>query len=584
MKLSLGSEFIGKNKVNLLFFLVAVYLLSAHKASSEEAFKRGVVISQNKIASAAGAKILSVGGNAVDAAITTAYALGVVEPNGSGIGGGGFALVYLSKDKSLVAVDFRERAPARINQEKYQFVQGPKAGGIPGTVKGMEFLRSHYGTLDRKTLLEEPYELALKGFPINITLKNAIERQQKTLAEFNDSKKIFLLDGKAPDLGYKLEQKDLAKTIKEIQIHGSKGFYEGFLASKIAASIQSSGGLIDKEDLENYEVRLYEPLCGNYREKYKVCSFPLPSSGGVCVLESLNILENFDLPKYDYKSPERIHFLIEALKFSFSDRASRLGDPKFNNIDIQPLLSKKRAFSIAKIITDTSKSSPGNLPSEQIPTLNLQPYSETNSEKPETTHFTVVDKEGNIVVITTSLNGALGSGFVIPGTGILLNNTLDDFALPSQSNQYGLVGNNLNSPAPYKTPLSSMTPTIVFDEVNKPLLALGSPGGPTIISAVLNTLLAFMDHKMSIKEAVSAGRVHHQWMPDLVFAERELIDTKLQRILKEKYGYNYPTKETNVWKRFYWSVQAAELNWENGTIEGASDPRTEQGLVYEVVD
>lgn len=554
-------------KVLLVQVISAILLLQAISVAAKDQFSNGVVVSKNEIASKVGVEILNKGGNAIDAAIGTGYTLGVVEPQGSGIGGGGFALIYIAKTKKLVAVDFRERAPKNINNYPFEFRVGPKAAGIPGIVAGFEYLRENYGKLDRKNDIDPVIKVAKEGFPVNGTLNYAIGRQQPYIREFESTKSIYLPNDEVPDVGYVLKQTDLAKSLEKIKKGGVKEFYEGSLAQKITSEAQKYGGLLTLEDFKNYKVYEVKPVCSTYRGKV-ICSFPPPSSGGACIIEGLNILENFDLPSMSYQSPERIHYVIEALKFSFADRAYKLGDPRFNKLNMVELTSKEYAKNIAERIKKSEKA----IPSE---------YVFETAEKPETTHFTVVDKEGNIVAMTLSLNGHLGSKFVVPDTGILLNNTLDDFSLPnSKPNQFGLVGNSKNFPEAYKTPLSSMSPTIVFEN-GKPILALGSPGGPTIISAVFNTLLAYIDQKMPLEEAVAAGRVHHQWKPDHVYSEKNLINCEMKKILHEKYGYVFPPDSIAVWPRFYWNIQAIELNNSEHKLKGVSDPRTEQGVLYQ---
>lgn len=544
-----------------LFLISALFIFA--NASFSAPFKKGVIVSKNELASLAGAKVLEKGGNAIDAAIATGYTLGVVEPQGSGIGGGGFALVYLAKNQQFLALDFRERAPAKINQQNYEFVNGSSAGGIPGLVKGFEYLHKNYGILPRTEIMQTAIDLAENGSPVNKSLKNALIKRESVLKNYESSSDIFL-----PIAGT-IKQKDLSETLKLIAKKGGEEFYTGSLAETISQEIGKAGGLINKEDLKNYRIYTLKPICNTYRKKYRICSFPPPSSGGICILETLNILENFDLSSLPYTSAQRSHYIIEALKVSFADRANKLGDPRFNKLNLSELTSKEYAKKIASKIKKSDQA------------FNSQLNVNTEKEKPETTHWSVADKEGNIVVITASLNGPLGSGFVIPKTGILLNDTLDDFSLPASSNQYGLIGNSLNYPMPNKTPLSSMSPTIVFDlKTNKPILALGSPGGPTIISAVLNTLLAYLDHKMTIEEAVAAGRIHHQFSPNHVYAENWIINEKTKREL-EKRGHIFPTENESVWKSFYWTVQAIELNWKEKNLQGASDKRAETGLVYE---
>lgn len=569
-----------------LSLLLSLYLFSTALANAKDLFKSGVVVSKNEIASKVGADILRKGGNAIDAAVGTGYALGVVEPNGSGLGGGGFALIYLAKTKELKAIDFRERAPEKINCFPYEFINGPKAGGVPGTVAGFEYLRKNYGVLKREDILNPVIKISKYGFPINKSLYSAIEKRKDILSQYKSSSSIFLPNNKVPVQGQILKQPDLAKTLSIISQKGEDVFYKGILAKKIVSGIQSNGGIINLNDLKNYKVYELKPICNTYRGKYKVCSFPPPSSGGVCILEGLNILSNINLTSFKYNDPERIHYVIEALKFSFADRAISLGDPRFVNNPVSQLISPEYAQNIANRIKNSNKATP----STEIKPVFVEPqepskllsYNNLGNEKPETTNLTVADKEGNIAVVTISLNGPLGSAFVIPKTGIMLNDTLDDFSQPNyKANIFGLIGNEKNFPMPGKTPLSSMSPTIVFDNQNKPVLALGSPGGPTIISAVFNTLLAVLDHNMSVDEAVNAGRVHHQWYPDHVYYESTLVDKFTKRELIQRYGHIFPEIDKAVWKKFYWSVEAISFDWNNFKLTGASDPRVEQGLVYE---
>jgi gamma-glutamyltranspeptidase/glutathione hydrolase len=567
------------HKVSIILFCVCFLLLSSPvQLFAKTNFQRGVVVSKNEIASQVGAQILAKGGNAIDGAVATGYALSVLEPKNAGIGGGGFALVYIAKTKELKAIDFRERAPEEINQHPYDFRDGPKSAGIPGTVAGFEYLRKNYGKKSRSEILSPVIKIAREGFSLNKTSQGGIEVRQSILKSFPASAQTFLPAGLVPQVGDIIKEPDLAETLQKIKDKGEDEFYKGNLAQTIATETQKAGGFMKFSDLQNYKVYELQPICGNYRSEYKVCSFPPPSSGGVCLIEALNILENFNLPSLDYRSAERLHYLIEALRFSFADRANKLGDPRFAQIATSELTSKEYAKQIAQRILQSKKAIPSDAVFQKLKTRGKEGL----PEKPETTHFTVADKEGNIVAITFSLNGPLGSGFVVPGTGILLNNTLDDFSLPSaQPNQYGLLGSDLNAPQAGKTPLSSMSPTIVFNKDNQPILALGSPGGPSIISAVLNVLLAVIDHKLPIEEAVAAGRLHHQWKPDDVYAEKDLVDKKTENELKKVYNHKFPRPESAVWKRFYWTVEAVNLNWKERKLTGASDPRAEQGLVYE---
>lgn len=532
-------------------------------------FNRGVVVSKSPQAAEIGAKILSQGGNAFDAVAATGYALGVAEAEGSGIGGGGFALVYIAKTGEIKAIDFRERAPKSINKVDYELKLGPKAAGVPGTVAGFEYIRENYGTMSVKQVLEPVVKLAQDGFPVSQKLLTALTKEKEKMEQFNPDYAVFYPDGEIPELHQHISRPYMAKTLQILAEKGEQDFYTGGLAALVASEMQERGGLITLDDLKNYKVYEEEPVCGTYRDKNKVCSFPLPSSGGVCVLEALNIIENFDFSGLEYNSPERLHILIETLKYAFKDRATKLGDARYNDIAISELLAKPYAHSIAEKI----KASETATPSAEI---------NTGNEKPETTHYTIVDKWGNIAAVTVSLNGRLGSKFGIPGTGIIMNNTMDDFSI-EKPNQFLLVGNKLNAPEPGKTPLSSMTPTIVFDKNDKPVLALGSPGGPTIINAVLQVILAFTDYDMPLAEAIKAGRLHHQWQPDLIFAEPSLVDEQTRKVLEDKYSHKFPEHNNYIWSDFYWFAQAVELDNENGRLVGASDPRTEGGVSYEKI-
>ena len=337
-------------KVNNIIIALLLLIFCELKVNSQSYFEKGVVVSKNKIASQIGAQILSAGGNAFDAAVATGYAIGVVEPNGSGIGGGGFALVYISETKELKAIDFRERAPQDINKYPYMFITGPKAGGIPGTIAGFEYLRTKYGFLDRKKLIEPSIKLAQEGFKIDNNLYKAIKARHKVLKRFKSSSKIFLLKGKVPQVGQIIRNKELANTLKIVSNKGANEFYKGELAKIFSSELQKNGGIIKFSDLKSYKVYEVSPICGTYRKKYNVCSFPPPSSGGVCLIEALNIIENFDISSLEFKSPQRIHYLIQSLKYSFADRALKLGDPRFSKIPVQELVSKSYAKKIAKKI------------------------------------------------------------------------------------------------------------------------------------------------------------------------------------------------------------------------------------------
>lgn len=550
----------------IVAILAAIGLIYSNNFTQTN-FERGVVVSKSPQAAEVGAKILSQGGNAFDAAVATGYALGVAEAEGSGIGGGGFALLYIAKTGELKAIDFRERAPKTINTVDYELTLGPKAAGIPGTVAGFRHIRENYGNMNTKQVLKPVIELARNGFPVSQKLLTAINLEKDKMKKYNPDYEVFYPNGEIPKLHQHINRPYMAKTLEILSEKGEQDFYNGGLAELIVSEMSKRGGLITLEDLQGYKVYEERPICGTYRGKNKVCSFPLPSSGGVCIIEALNILENFNFSGLEYNSPERLHILIETLKYAFKDRALGLGDARFADISVEKYVSKPYAKAIAEKI----KASETATPSAEI---------NTGNEKPETTHYTVIDRWGNIAAVTVSLNGRLGSKFGISGTGIIMNNTMDDFSI-DKPNQFLLVGNRLNAPEPGKTPLSSMSPTIVFDKDGKPVLALGSPGGPTIINAVLQVILAFIDYDMPINEAIQAGRLHHQWQPDLIFAEPSLVDEKTRKILEEKYNHKFPEHDNYIWSDFYWFVQAVELDNRSHRLTGASDSRTEGGVSYE---
>ncbi len=556
--------------LSITALITAVILLAYNVLPQGEHFKRGVVVSKSPAAAEIGAQILSEEGNAFDAAAATGYALGVAEAEGSGIGGGGFALLYIAKTGELIAVDFRERAPEKINDSKYALKSGPKAAGIPGSVAGFKHIRENYGTMGLKEVLTPAIKLANEGFPVSKKLLSAITTEKEKMQAHNPDHTVFYPNGQIPELGQTITRPFMAKTLEKLAEKGEQDFYTGELAELIVSEIRKKGGILTLKDFQNYKIYEESPVCGTYKEKNKICSFPLPSSGGVCIIESLNILENFDMSYYDYNSPERLHLLIETMKYAFKDRATKLGDSRFNNINIAELTSKPYAKAIAEKI----KSSQIATPSENI---------STGNEKPETTHYTVVDKYGNIAAVTVSLNGKFGSKFGIPDTGIIMNNTLDDFSI-DKPNQFLLVGNSLNSPEPGKTPLSSMSPTIVFNKDNRPVLALGCPGGPTIINAVLQVILAFTDYNMPVKEALKAGRLHHQWQPDLIFAEKSLINDETRTVLETEYNHKFPQTDDYIWSNFYWFVQVVELDNKKNELYGASDPRADDGVRYSKTD
>jgi gamma-glutamyltranspeptidase/glutathione hydrolase len=483
--------------------------------------QHGMVASESVLASAVGLKVLQKGGNAVDAAVATAFALAVTLPNAGNIGGGGFMLLHDAKSGKDTAIDFREMAPAAATRNMYLDDKGnvvpdkslftQAAVGVPGTVAGMMYALEHYGSKPRAELIAPAIALADKGFAVDEQLAVTMEAEQKHLGAWASSRKIFFKDGRTLRTGETLRNPDLAKSLALIQRDGAKAFYDGPIGNAIVAEARAHDGLITTGDLKNYKVVEREPVKGSYRG-YQIVSMPPPSSGGVHVVEILNILQNFPLKDWGHNSAKSIHVMAEAMKLAYADRSEYLGDPDFVKVPVKGLTSPAYAAELAKKI-DLGHATP----SATIKPGKPQPY-----ESDQTTHFTIADAQGNVVSVTYTLNTSFGSGIVASGTGILLNNEMDDFsAKPGVPNAYGLVGGDANAVQAGKRPLSSMSPTIVLKD-GKPWLATGSPGGARIITTTLQTIVDMIDFGMNPAEASSSVRIHHQWLPDELRIERGL--------------------------------------------------------------
>ena len=500
---------------NLLIFL---FLISLSIFSSLSFSKHNsVVVTRHHLATEVGSKILSDGGNAFDAAISVAFALAVVNPSAGNIGGGGFALLYDANKKTIESIDYRERAPVKAKEDMFldengKVIKGLStssflASGIPGTVDGMFKIHKKYGSIPIRKLIAPAIDLAEKGFMLSKFQAEYFNKNRDKFSKNPEAKKIFVKENlwKKGDV---FQQRDLAQTLKRISKFGRDEFYSGETAKKIVIYFQNNGGIFTRNDFINYKSTFKLPLCSTFID-YEVCSMSLPSSGGIVLSQSLNILENFNLTSYDHNSLEYNRLLTEAMRFSFADRSKFLGDSDFNNFDISRITSKKYAKSLSKIIKNSSRKIIIDTPGEYL------------SESEETTHFSIIDSLGNAVSNTYTLNTAYGSGIIAKGTGILMNNEMDDFSIkPGYPNFFGLVGSEANKVEPSKAPLSSMTPTIVFKD-GKPYLITGSPGGSTIISTVLQLLLNIMIFDMKIDDASIAKRIHHQWKPDILFIENE---------------------------------------------------------------
>lgn len=530
---------------------------------------QGMVASVDATATQIGVDILRQGGNAVDAAVAVGFALAVTHPQAGNLGGGGFMLLRTASGRAT-AIDFREVAPARASRDMFLDKQGnadsklsltsPLASGTPGTVAGFALAAQKYGTLPLSKLVQPAVELARKGIIVNDALADDLNNYGKeVLLSHENSKAIFFKsDGTPYQKGERLVQANLAHSLSLIAKQGADAFYKGEIADQIAAEMAQHGGLISKADLASYRVVEREPISGSYRG-YQVFSMPPPSSGGIHIVQILNILENFDLAKMGFGSADAMQTIAEAEKYAYADRSEYLGDPDFVKVPWQALTSKAYAKSLAQQI-DLAKARP----STEIKPGKLQPY-----ESNQTTHFSVVDKQGNAVAVTYTLNTNFGSGIVAGSSGILLNNEMDDFsARPGTPNVYGLVGGEANAVQPGKRPLSSMSPTIVAKE-GKTWLVTGSPGGSRIITTVLQMVVNSIDFGMNVAEATNAPRFHHQWLPDQLRVEKGFSPDTL-KLLRAK-GQNVEVLPAMG------STQSIMIG-PDGMRYGASDPRTVDDL------
>jgi gamma-glutamyltranspeptidase/glutathione hydrolase len=494
--------------------------------------RNGMVTTQHFIATRVGEKILSKGGNAYDAAIAVGFTLAVVLPRAGNIGGGGFMVMHDSVSNQNYSIDYREMAPDKsftkmylqedgsFNKEKLSTF-GYLASGVPGTVAGFWEVHQKFGSLDWELLLEDAIFYAENGFEITPYMGDMLIKYKEKLSYYEPTKKIFM-EHNPNFTGSILVQKDLANTLKIIAKKGKDGFYKGEVAKKIAEQMQKNGGLITENDLITYKPKWRKPLISNYRNN-KIITMGPPSSGGVHIIQMLNILENYNLKNMGHNTTEYINLLAEVMKYAYADRSKHLGDPDFFDVPVSEITNKQYAATIkSKIKIGESK-----------PSSKILPGSFDDNESIETTHFSVADKNGNVVSSTYTLNSTFGSGVTIEGTGILMNNEMDDFsAAPGIPNQFGLLGATANEIQPKKRPLSSMTPTIVMKN-DQLFFTTGSPGGSRIISAVLQSILNIIDFEMDLEEANEAKRIHHQWQPDILqieFSLNEDIQNELEKL------------------------------------------------------
>ena len=559
----------------ILLILVFINASVAPVAAREPVRARhGMVASTNDVASRVGVEIMKRGGNAVDAAIAVAFALAVTHPAAGNLGGGGFMMIRLKNGKTT-AIDYREMAPAAAHRDVYldkngNLIEGEggslvgyRAAGVPGTVRGMELALKKYGSgkLTWSQLIEPARQLAANGFTVTYSLARSLHGNREYLAKYGETKRIYLRGGKFYQEGELFRQPELAATFARLQRFGPNEFYEGETARLIAADMKRNHGLMTLEDLRGYVAKERTPLRGDYRG-YEIISMPPPSSGGAVLIEMLNILEGYQLSKFEASSSDRYHLMAEAMRRAFADRAEYMGDSDFVKVPVAGLIDKAYAARLRSTInTDRASSS-----------AEVRAGRPAGYESEETTHFTVVDGEGNAVANTYTLNNSYGSAAMAKGTGMLLNDEMDDFAAkPGTPNLYGLIQGERNAVAPRKRPLSAMTPTIVLRKDGSLWFTVGSPGGPTIINTVLCVITNVIDYEMNIQQAIDAPRIHHQWLPDELAGEPFGLSGDTQRALTSR-GH------TLAKQRYLGDAEGIMIEEKTGMRLGATDPRRSDGL------
>jgi gamma-glutamyltranspeptidase/glutathione hydrolase len=568
----------------LILLLMALLATASATASTHPVHaSHAMVVSVHELASHVGVEIMQAGGNAIDSAVATGFALAVVHPPAGNIGGGGFMLIRMADGKSHF-LDYREMAPAAATRDMYLDAQGNvipgasdigyKAIGVPGSVAGMVYAEKKYGKLTLKQVIAPAIRLAREGYAL--TWEEASDLHDRHLAEFPESRRVFQRNGDYYNPGEVFRQPDLARTLERIA-ETPDDFYHGALARELAAAMQKGGGLITAEDLAHYEVKEREPVHGTYRG-YEVISSPPPSSGGTVLIEALNILEGYDLGKMGDRSAESMHYTIEAFRRAFFDRAEFMGDPDFAKIPVAQLIDKKYAAAWEETIDPAHATLSKDLKrpavfSELEQYAAVHPPAMAPHEGNHTTHYSVMDADGNAVAVTTTINDWFGSRVTADGLGFLLNDEMDDFSSkPGVPNGDGLIQSSVNAIGPGKRPLSSMTPTIVVRD-GKTVMVLGSPGSSKIITTVANVLMGVVDYGMNIQEAVNAPRFHNQWLPDVVNVERWFSPDTLN--LLQHMGYNVEIGlhyGTNVSP--YWSdAECIAVDAKTGDRLGAADVR-----------
>ncbi|HEX3281164.1 MAG TPA: gamma-glutamyltransferase [Pyrinomonadaceae bacterium] len=545
--------------------------------------RHGIVAATNQLAARVGVEVLQRGGNAVDAAVAVAFALAVTHPAAGNLGGGGFMMIRLQNGKTT-AIDYREMAPAAATRNIYldqhgDLIKGEggsllgyRAAGVPGTVRGMELALKKYGSgrLSWSQLIEPARRLAVNGFPVSNSLARTLAKKKPQFELYEDSRKIFLNNGSPYQEGEVLRQPDLAATLARLQRNGAREFYEGMTARLIAADMKRHNGLMTLADLEGYVAKEREPLRGTYRG-YEVITMPPPSSGGVILLEMLNILEGYDLKNMGAASADRYHVMAEAMRRAYADRAEYLGDADFANVPVTGLIDKDYAKKLRMTINPDHASTSAEIRFGNPP----------GAESGSTTHFTIVDAEGNAVANSYTLNDSYGSRVVAKGTGFLLNNEMDDFsAKPGTANLYGLIQGERNAISARKRPLSAMTPTFVLRRDGSLWFAIGSPGGATIINTVLQIITNVVDYDMNLQQAIDAPRIHNQWLPDEVAYEPYALSEDTLRILRSR-GHTLRIRTDAGWTDsdgYMGDAAGVMIEEKTGIRLGATDPRRSDGL------
>jgi gamma-glutamyltranspeptidase/glutathione hydrolase len=564
-------EFIKKMFVTFFLIISLALQFGCTEPQQPVSSKNGMVVSTSSLASKVGVEIMKRGGNAIDAAVAVGFALAVTYPSAGNIGGGGFMVIHLADGKNIT-IDFREKAPISADKDMYldetgKFLpelsqEGTTSAGVPGSVAGLLYALEKYGTLPLTEVIQPAIDLAKNGWKLEERDAKNFEFNLPEFKKYPSSLSVFSKDGEPYRVGDLFIQPDLAWTLGQIKENGKNGFYKGKVAELLVKQINSLGGFITLEDLEKYHPIEREPIVGNYRG-FDVVSMPPPSSGGIALVELLNILENYNLAKDRWGSSFYIHHLVEAMKYVYADRTYHLGDEDFYPVPKAQLISKDYAKAIFNRI---EKDKNNAVPSDKIKCYDNKSFYESN----ETTHYSVYDSFGNAVSTTTTINSSFGSKIVVEGAGFLLNNEMDDFSgKPGTQNQFGLLGTEANSIKPEKRMLSSMTPTIILKD-GEPHIIIGSPGGSTIITVVLQVILNCIDFDMNIHQAVEKPRFHHQWMPDSIYYEKKTLSENVKRELVQM-GYSFIDDGAEF--RILGIAEGIMIDDINKIIYGAADPR-----------